>query len=109
MKLIADWCCAANDSIFFLPSSSVSPKAYSAPLVENNMRVSLSRIGKRKWRIREPHRKPLAVTLYERDERVGQSGLLCARCKGAIRVRIWMEDLTPRRPLMLRISALGEI
>jgi hypothetical protein len=25
---MADWCCAANDSMFFLPSSSVSPKAH---------------------------------------------------------------------------------
>src|SRR6516162_10355256 len=40
MKLITDRCCAANDSIFLLPSLSVSPNAYCAPLVENKIRAS---------------------------------------------------------------------
>jgi hypothetical protein len=37
---MADPCCAANDSIFRLPSLSNSPKAYSAPSVENKLRAS---------------------------------------------------------------------
>jgi hypothetical protein len=34
-------CCAANDSMFFLPSWSVSPNAYCALLVENKMRAPI--------------------------------------------------------------------
>jgi len=33
-------CCAANDSMFLLPSRSVSPNAYCARSVENKMRAS---------------------------------------------------------------------
>ena len=40
MKLMTDRYCAANDSMFLLRSSSVSPKAYCAPLVENKMCAS---------------------------------------------------------------------
>src|SRR4029077_20456293 len=40
MKLMTDWCCVANDSMFLLPSRYVSPNAYCAPSVENNMRAS---------------------------------------------------------------------
>src|SRR6516165_3234421 len=47
MKLITDWCRAANDSMAFLPSSSVSPKAYSASLVENEVRASANVIQPR--------------------------------------------------------------
>src|SRR6516164_4412841 len=47
MKLMTEWCCAANDSMFLLPSSSVSPKAYSAALVENRMRASANVIHPR--------------------------------------------------------------
>src|SRR6516162_2772406 len=47
MKLIVDRCCAANDSMFLLPSRSVSPNAYSAPLVENKMRASANVIHPR--------------------------------------------------------------
>src|SRR6516164_3327551 len=47
MKLMTDWCCAANDSMFLLPSRSVSPNAYCAPLVENKMRASANVIHPR--------------------------------------------------------------
>src|SRR6516165_12614157 len=40
MKLTTERCCVANDSMFLLPSSSVSPNAYCALLVENKMRAS---------------------------------------------------------------------
>jgi len=40
MKLMTERCCAANDSMFLLPSWSVSPNAYCALLVENKMRAS---------------------------------------------------------------------
>ena len=40
MKLMTDRYCAANDSMFLLPSRSVSPNAYCAPSVENKMRAS---------------------------------------------------------------------
>ena len=47
MKLITDWCCAANVSMFLLPFWSVSPNAYCAPLVENKMRASTNVIHPR--------------------------------------------------------------
>src|SRR6516225_2284967 len=47
MKLMTDRCCAANDSMFFLPSRSVSPNAYGAPFVENKMRASANVIHPR--------------------------------------------------------------
>src|SRR5215472_18768168 len=47
MKLMTDWCCAANVSMFLLPSSSVSPTAYCASLVENKMRASANVIHPR--------------------------------------------------------------
>src|SRR5215467_11953596 len=47
MKLITDRCCAANDSMFLLPSWSVSPNAYWAPLGENKMRASANVIHPR--------------------------------------------------------------
>src|SRR3974390_1208332 len=40
MKLMTERCCAANDSMFLLPSWSVSPNANCALLVENKMRAS---------------------------------------------------------------------
>src|SRR6516162_6958376 len=40
MKLMTERCCAANDSMFLMPSLSVSPNAYCALLVENKMRAS---------------------------------------------------------------------
>jgi hypothetical protein len=47
MKLMAEWYCAANDSMFFLPSWSSSPKAYSARSDENNVRASANVIHPR--------------------------------------------------------------
>src|SRR6516164_6857608 len=47
MKLITERCCTANDSIFLLPSWSVSPNAYCALLVENKMRASANVIQPR--------------------------------------------------------------
>jgi len=47
IKLTTDWCCAANDSMFFLPSSSVSPNAYWSPLVEKKLRASVNVIHPR--------------------------------------------------------------
>src|SRR6516162_11115153 len=47
MKLMTERCCAANDSMFFLPSRSVSPNAYCAPSVENKMRASANVIHPR--------------------------------------------------------------
>jgi hypothetical protein len=47
MKLIMERCSAANDSMFLLPSLSVSPNAYCAPLVENKMRASANVIQPR--------------------------------------------------------------
>src|SRR5262245_47056426 len=47
MKLMTDRCCAANDSMFLLPSLSVSPNAYCAPSVENKMRASANVIHPR--------------------------------------------------------------
>src|SRR5215475_1088536 len=47
MKFMTDRCCAANDSMFRLASWSVSPNAYSAPLVENKMRASANEIHPR--------------------------------------------------------------
>src|SRR5262245_29902517 len=47
MKLMTDWCCAANASMFLLPFWSVSPNAYCAPLVETKMRASANVIHPR--------------------------------------------------------------
>src|SRR5262249_38177921 len=47
MKLMTDWCCAANASMFLRPSSSVSPNAYRASLVENKLRASANVIHPR--------------------------------------------------------------
>ena len=47
LKLMMARRCAANDSIFVLPSSSVSPNAYSAPLTENKARASANVIHPR--------------------------------------------------------------
>src|SRR6516162_8331339 len=47
MKLMTERCCAANDSMFLLPSWSVSPNAYCALLVENKMRASTNVIQPR--------------------------------------------------------------
>src|SRR5262245_6759031 len=47
MKLKTDWCCAANDSMFLLPSLSVSPNAYCPPFVENKMVASANVIHPR--------------------------------------------------------------
>src|SRR6516164_519653 len=47
MKLMTDWCWAANVSMFLLPSSSVSPKAYCPSLVENKVRASANVIHPR--------------------------------------------------------------
>jgi hypothetical protein len=47
MKLMTDRSCAANVSMFFLPSWSISPNAYCAPLVENKIRASANVIHSR--------------------------------------------------------------
>src|SRR5215475_9880891 len=47
MKLITDRYRAANDSMFLLPSRSVSPNAYCALSVENKMRASANVIHPR--------------------------------------------------------------
>src|SRR5262249_38119596 len=47
MKLMTDRCCAANASMFLLPSSSVSPNAYCASMVENKVRASANVIHPR--------------------------------------------------------------
>jgi len=40
MKLTTERCRAANDSMFLLPTRSVSPNAYCAPSLENKLRAS---------------------------------------------------------------------
>src|SRR5262245_59909496 len=47
MKLMTDRCCAANDSMFLLPSWSISPNAYCAASVENKMGASANVIHPR--------------------------------------------------------------
>src|SRR6516164_1571763 len=96
MKLITDWCRAANDSIAFLPSSSVSPKAYGSPLVENDVRASANVIQPRSPADNADKERVSAASLVPSSFMASHRGMVSAPNSRPIRLIIPILGSLPR-------------